>query len=73
VFGGVLVLLRCAGVHQDVVNGGEAEVEPPQNIVHESLEILRGVAQQNDMNGNSNSPNGVEMAVFCTSSGCTGI
>jgi hypothetical protein len=40
-----LVLLWCAGVHQDVVNVGEAEVEPSWNIVHESLECLRGVAQ----------------------------
>jgi len=39
------MLLRCTGVNQDVVDVGEAEVEPPQNFVHESLESLRGVAQ----------------------------
>jgi hypothetical protein len=42
---GSLVLLRRAGVHEDGVDVGEAEVEPPQNFVHESLESLRSVAQ----------------------------
>jgi hypothetical protein len=40
-----LVLLRSEGVHQDVINEGKAEVEPPQYFIHETLESLRGVAQ----------------------------
>jgi len=39
------VLLRCEGVHQDVVDVGEAEFKPPQNLVHESLECVRGVSK----------------------------
>jgi hypothetical protein len=58
------------GEDQDVVQIGETKVEFPQNVVHETLERLFGVAQAK---GNSNRPNEVVIAVFCISSRCTEI
>jgi hypothetical protein len=66
------VLLKRPGEYGDV-KVGEAEVEPSQNVVHEALKSLGGVRRRKDTKGNSKRPNGMVMAVFCISSGCTGI
>jgi hypothetical protein len=41
----LLVLLRRAGVYQDVVNISEAKIEPLQDLVHETLKSLGIVSQ----------------------------
>jgi hypothetical protein len=41
----LLVLLEWPGENQNVVQVGEAEVEYPQNVAHEALERLGGVAE----------------------------
>jgi hypothetical protein len=69
-----LVVLERTGENEDIIYVDEAEVESPQNVVHEALKRLGGVAQaEGHEKGNSNRPKGVVMAVFLMSSGCTGI
>ena len=39
------MFLRCVGVHENIVKVRKAEVEVPQDVVHEALECLGGVAE----------------------------
>lgn len=41
----LLIPLKRPGVDEDIVKIGEAEFESPQNVVHEALKSLDGVAQ----------------------------
>jgi hypothetical protein len=40
-----LVFLEWPGKDEDIVQVGETEVEPPQNVVNKALECLGGVEQ----------------------------
>jgi hypothetical protein len=44
-------MLECPGENEDVTQVGETEIESPQNIVHEALDHLGGVAQAEGYEG----------------------
>jgi hypothetical protein len=58
---------------RNVLQVGEEQVEPSQNVVHEALERLGGVAQAERHEEELKRQDGVVMAVFCISLGWSAI
>ncbi len=67
-----MLLLVSAG-DDNVVKVAEDKGESRQDPVHHALEGVAPLRSLKGMRRNSNSPNGVQMAVFLMSAGCIGI
>ncbi len=67
------VLFFILAGDEHAVNEGTPEVKTTQDAIDEALEGLLASRKPNGIQRNSNEPNGVEMAVFGTSPGTSGI
>ena len=69
----MLCMLLAAGAgDENIVDVTETEVQTSQNLIHEPL-VWAAFLRPKGIRKNSNSPNGVVMAVFGMSSSSTGI